>query len=104
MQNNIDRKTTPPLSDEIRRGRLAALGFLIIDICIFGDGLAQLLGIEGFWNAIFWVRAAVGVILTVYLYIIKKAFRFEDAVRQKDAVTRILWTASLIILALGVAL
>lgn len=92
--------------EQIKRGRQAALGLLFCDICMFGDGLASILGIRVFYDDIVFLRAIVGIGMLIYLYMIKKPQVVDRpqwyALLGEDSIIRALWLAALIVAALSI--
>lgn len=91
--------------EQIRQGRQAALGLLFCDICVFGDGLASMLGIRAFYDYIVFLRLAAGAGMFIYLYMIKKP-RIVDTPQwyillEEDTIIRALWLAALIVVGLS---
>lgn len=60
------------ISEEIRRGREAAIALLVIEICLCGERLASVLGIRKWFDQIWIARYILTVLLILYYYVIKK--------------------------------
>lgn len=60
------------IPEEIRRGREAAVGLLVAEICLCGEGLASLFGIREWFESIAFPRIIISILIILYYYVIKK--------------------------------
>lgn len=95
----MSRKKIP---EEIRRGREAAVGLLVAEICLCGEGVASLLGIREWFASIAIPRIIISILIILYYYVIKKP-RLVDTPQWyvllgKDKVIWALSTLAMIIL------
>lgn len=88
--------------------RQTAAGLLLCDVCIFGEGLAHMIGLEKIFDKIFWFRWALGVFLLIYYFFINRAavkeagwFSGWTGFKTQDSVVKFCWLASLIVIGLN---
>lgn len=87
-------------------GRRQAAAILFSDICIFGEGLAALLGLLEIYQAAHLILCLTGCVILYYVeFLMKPRIRtskewFQLAV--EDPVTGILWGLSLVVLGIDI--
>lgn len=90
------------IPEEIRRGREAAVGLLVAEVCLCGERVASLFGIREWFESIAIPRIIISVLIFLYYYVIKKP-RLVDTPQwyvllSKDKVIWVLSTLAMIIL------